>query len=116
MWIAVVIAGAIAAVFVFFLFLQWLSDRTYRPSRTDIRQILEASLEGRLDVQALDEFSCVRIAYDARLDRLRQRYNTNLEDPACWLGEITKENATPLSEQGRARVRELIHELDPLPS
>ena len=97
-----------------FLFLQWLSDRTYRPSQDDIRRVLEASLEGRLDVKALDEFSCVRIACDPQLDRLRQRYNTVLDDPTCILGELTASNATPLSELGKARVRELINELDAL--
>src|SRR3989442_9035510 len=114
MWVAVAIGGAIAAIFALFWVLQQLSDRTYRPSRDEIRQILQASLEGRLDVKALDEFSCVRIAYDRRLDRLRERYNAILDDPLCLLGEITKSNATPLSEQGLARVRELVNELDAL--
>jgi hypothetical protein len=91
-----------------------LSDRTYRPSPNDIRQILQASLEGRLDWKALDEFSCVRIAYDRRLDQLREGYNAILDDPASFRGEATETNATPLSEQGLARVRELISELDAL--
>ena len=63
---------------------------------------------------AFDEFSCVRIAYDARLDRLRERYNAIVNDPTCMVGEITESNATPLNEQGRARIRELINELDAL--
>jgi hypothetical protein len=58
--------------------------------------MLQASLEGRLDVKkTLEELSCVRIAYDSRLDRLRERYNAILDDPGCLLGEITQPNATP---------------------
>ena len=94
--------------------LQRISDRTYRPSPGEIKQILQASLEGRLDWNALDEFSCVRIAYDQRLDRLRERYNAILDDPASFLVEATESNATPFSEQGVARVPELINELDGL--
>lgn len=114
MWIAAVVGGGIAAVFVLFRVLQWQSDRTYRPSRDESRHILEASLEGRLDLGTFDEFSCVRIAHDPRLDRLRERYNAIVDDPACILGEITELNATPLNEQGRARLRELINKLDAL--
>jgi len=114
MWIAAVIAGVIAAVFVLFRVLQWHSDRTYRPSGDDVRQILQASLEGRLGLKAFDEFSCVRIAYDRRLDRLRERYNAIVDDPTYMLGEIIESNATPLNEHGRARIRELINELDAL--
>jgi hypothetical protein len=116
MWILVLVGGGVAAFFGLFAFLQWLSDRTYRPSRDEVRRILEASLEGRLDYKALDEFSCVRIAYDTRLDHLRQRYNAILDDPANVAGELTESNATPLNERGRARVRELIIELERLPA
>ena len=114
LWIGTAIVGAVAGMWTLFWILQRKSDRTYRPSPDEIRQILQASLEGRLDYKALDEFSCVRIAYDQRLDRLRERYNAILDDPASFLGEATKSNATPFSEQGATRVRELISELDDL--
>jgi len=114
LWIGTAIIGAVAGIWILFWILQRNSDRTYRPSPDELRQILQASLEGRLDYKALDEFSCVRIAYDQRLDRLRERYNAILDDPASFLGEAAKSNATPFSEQGAGRVRELISELDDL--
>jgi hypothetical protein len=114
MWIAAVIGGAIAAVFVLFRGLQWYSDRTYRPSVDDVRNVVQASLEGRLGIMAFDEFSCVRIAYDPRLDRLRERYNSVVNDPTFMVGEITESNATPLNDHGRERLRELLNELDGL--
>jgi hypothetical protein len=39
---------------------------------------------------------------------------TIVDDPTYMLGEITESNATPLNEHGRARIRELINELDAL--
>ena len=114
LWIGTAVVGAVAAIFILFWILQKISDRTYRPSPGEIKQILQASLEGRLDWKALDEFSCARIAYDERLDRLRERYNAILDDPASFRGEPSESNATPFSEQGIARVRELVSELDGL--
>jgi hypothetical protein len=114
MWTAGAFVVAAAAILAAFQVLQWYSDRTYRPSQEEVRRILEASLEGRLSLLAFDEFSCVRIAYDSRLDHLRERSNAIVNDPGHMLGEITKSNATPLNEQGRARLRELISELDAL--
>jgi hypothetical protein len=112
LWIGTAIVGAVAGILTLFWILQRISDHTYRPSPGEIKEILQASLEGRLAWKALDEFSCVRIAYDPRLDRLRARYNAILDDPASFLGEATESNATPFSQQGAARVRELVNELD----
>ena len=69
--IALTVIGILGLIFAFFWFLQWLSDRTYKPSRDQVKRIFQASIEGKLSLGAFDEFSCVRIAYDPRLDRLR---------------------------------------------
>jgi hypothetical protein len=111
MWIAAVIGAGIVVVVILFRSLQWHSDRTYRPSPEDVRELLEASIEGRLDLGAFDQFSCVRIAYDPWLDRIRERYNAIVNDEMYVVPGITESNATPLNERGRARVRELINEL-----
>jgi hypothetical protein len=95
MWIAAVVGGALAAVFVMFRGLQWNSDRTYRPSVDDVRNAVQASLEGRLGIMAFDEFSCVRIVYDPRLDRLRERYNSIVNDPACMAGRLPSQMPHP---------------------
>ena len=112
MWVVVAGIGGIAAILGVFRFLQWLSDRTYKPTPQDVARILEANLEGRLDLAAFDEFSCVRIAYDPRLDRIRERFNEIVEDPNYITGEATSQNAAPLSEAGKAKLRELIDELN----
>jgi hypothetical protein len=111
-----IIAAALLGIILLFIFLNWLSARTYRPSKDDIRRILQASLDGRLDIGSYDEFSSVPIRYDSRLDDIRRRYNAIVEDPAHFQeGDIAETNATPLNEQGRARLRELLADLQRLP-
>lgn len=112
-WGLGIVAG-LALVLGFFWVLQWLSDGTYKPSKNKIKEILEASIEGRLELNAFDEFSCVRIAYDKRLERIRKRYNQIVENPAYIEREITGENEPPLNEQGKVKLRELIDELERL--
>lgn len=109
---AVGIIGALAVVIVLFAVLQRLSDKTYRPSASQVRDIILASIEGRLDLGSFDEFSCVRIAYDRRLDQIRRRYNAIVEDSAYSEGEITKTNATPLNAEGKSKLQELLRELE----
>jgi hypothetical protein len=110
------IAGVLLTIILFFVFLNWLSARTYRPSKEDVRRILQASLGGRLDIGSFDEFSSVPIRYDLQLDEIRRRYNAIVEDPAHFQeGDIAETNATPLNERGRAQLRELLADLQRLP-
>ena len=69
-------------------------------------------MEGRLNLGLFDEFSCVRIAYDKSLDDIREKYNRIVNNPEYMEGEITQENATPLNNEGKARLKELIYELE----
>ncbi len=108
MWLAVSIVG----LFAFFYFMQRQSDKTYRPSAEDIKNIINASIEGRLSLAAFDEFSCVRIAYDKRLDNIRERYKHIVENREYIEGEFTKDNSTPLNAQGKEELRKLIRELE----
>jgi hypothetical protein len=111
-----IIAAALLGIILSFVFLNWLSARTYRPSKDDIRRILQASLDGHLDIGSFDEFSSVPIRYAPRLDDIRRRYNAIVEDPAHFQEvDIAEANATPLNERGRARLRELLDDLQHLP-
>lgn len=109
----------IAFVFVvicIFGYAQWRSNRTYRPSKKDVSMILRSSIEGRLSLEAFDEFICVSIAYDKRLDAIRERYNVIINDEANMDShiEITELNATPLNHGGKEKVRALLDELEKL--
>lgn len=112
MTLILVIATVLVLVYGVFYLLQKLSDKTYRPSCADIKAIIEAGVSGHLKLEAFDEFSRVRIAYDERLDKLRERFNAIVNDKAYTEGAITSENATPLNDSGKARLLELLRELE----
>lgn len=112
MKVVLAVVGIVGLIFGFFWFLQWLSDRNYKPSCDNVKRIIQESIDGRLSLTAFDEFSCVRIAYDTRLDLIREKYNKIVNDPAHMGGELTEWNATPLNDAGKNKLRELIHELE----
>lgn len=114
MSVAIGVLIGLAAIGCLFYVLQRMSDRTYRPSALRIKEIVEASIEGHLDLSTFDEFSCVRIAYDTNLDKIRERFNAIVEDKAHIEGEITNANSTPLNATGKEMLKDLVRELERL--
>jgi hypothetical protein len=105
-------AALVAGVFIFFTILQWLSDRTYKPTRKDVAAILRAQLEDKLDIGRFDEFYSVRIAYDPELEDLRHRFRSLVDDPKLCLKETPPDNAVALNDSGKAQLRELISKVE----
>jgi hypothetical protein len=103
---------SVAAIVAFFGVLQFWSNRTYKPSPLDMKRIIESSIAGRLDLGSYDEFACVRIAYDKRLDQIREDFKRVVDNPLYISGSVTKENATPLNDEGKTKLRVLINELE----
>jgi hypothetical protein len=116
MAIGLTLLAVLAAVIALFAVLNFQSRRSYRPSPADVTQILQSSIDGRLALGTFDEFSCVPIAYDARLDRVRQVFCNIVDDPSNALNQISRENATPLTEENRNKVRQLIREVQKISS
>jgi hypothetical protein len=112
--IAIVAAIPVGIVVVFWL-LQRVSDRTYRPTPQQVKAILDALMEGRLSYQGLDEFSCVRIAYDSQLDDIRQRCNTVLHDDRSYV-QTPPDSPVQLTESAKARISEIRRDVDKLPA
>ena len=105
--------GIVGLIFLFFWLLQWRSDKTYRLSPNEVRNIVQASIDGKLNLGKFDEFSCVHIAYDKRLDKIREKYNEITGNPEYMAKEeFTVNNATPLNEAGKQKLRELISEIE----
>jgi hypothetical protein len=108
---AIIIIAVVAAIFLIFVVLQWTSDRTYKPTIAEIIGILDACQNGRLSLSEFDEFSCVRIAYDSRLDTVREKFNQIVGDSGNIDGEFSDEDATALNDAGKRKIGELIDEL-----
>lgn len=109
-----IIIAIVVVVFLIFGVLQWLSDRTYKPTISEVVGILETCRDGRLSLGEFDEFSCVRIAYDPRLDTIREKFNQIVDDKENIDGNFSREDATALNDIGKGKIGQLIEELQQL--
>ena len=111
-WPIIVVIGVVL-IFAFFWVLQFFSDRTYKPTKKEIAEIIQKSIDGRLDLGKFDEFSCVRIAYNSKLDAIREKYNDIVSNKEYFsVNEITGEDAAALNDKGRIELRKLMDELN----
>ena len=108
---ATIILAIVAAVVLIFVVLQWFSDRTYKPTAAEVIGILDACRNDKLSLAQFDEFSCVRIAYDSRLDAIREKFNQIVDDPDNIDGEPSSENSTALNDVGKSKISKLIDEV-----
>jgi len=108
---ALIIVAILISIILLFAVLQWFSNRTYKPTKDEIRKIIQASIDGRLSLGEFDELSCVYIAYDKGLENIREKYNQIVNNPEYIDGEMTDDNMTPLNAAGKNKLSELINEL-----
>ncbi len=54
---------------------------------------------------------CVRIAYDPRLDTVREKFNQIVDDRKNIDGNFSEEDATALNNIGKSKIGKLIEEL-----
>ena len=54
---------------------------------------------------------CVRIAYDPRLDTVREKFNQIVDDRENIDGNFSEEDATALNDIGKSKIGKLIEEL-----
>ena len=54
---------------------------------------------------------CVRIAYDPRLDTVREKFNQIVDDRENIDGNFSEEDATVLNDIGKSKIGKLIEEL-----
>ena len=94
-----------------FWILQKVSDRTYKPNKSEIIEGLKKIIDGSIDYSQLDELCSVRIAYDPKLESIRERLNDILDDPKAINHPHSKEKGVDLSEKGKSLVQNLIDEL-----
>jgi hypothetical protein len=112
--VAFTVVAFVGVISVVFWFLQQLSNEAYRPTAGEMAGKLRCLTAGELTWAALDELSCVRIAYDGRLDQIRERFNVVLDDLSSYDNSSEKSPTVKLSDTGRARISELINELEAL--
>ena len=95
-----------------FFLLQHFSDKTYKPSVDDIRRDIQAIIDETIDSAHFDEFSCVRIAYDPRLEAIRHRYNEIVGSEKFRPETNELRGVSPINEAGKIELRKLLSELN----
>ena len=110
--IILIILAIVVIIFLHFAILQWASNRTYKPTISDVISILEDCKSGQMSRDQYDEFSCGRIAYDPRLDAIREKFNEVTDDPQHYVADNLSENdAAALNDAGKNEIEKLIGEL-----
>ena len=111
----IVITGLmVVTIVLLFIVLQWRSDRTYRPSANEIRITVQKTINGRISEEEFDEFTSVRIAYDSRLEDIREEFNQIVNDEANIVSifKDAKFRFNPLNDDGKEKLRTLIRRLE----
>ena len=108
--IGVITVFAIAAVLLYVI-LQWRSDKTYKPSKSEIREIIQASINGSITLHEFDTFSNVRIAYDKDLENIRNKYNDIVGNTENINNEATEDDVTSLNTVGKERLENLLNDI-----
>ncbi len=101
--------GFIVFVFIFFGALQIHSDRTYKPTREEIEQILMSIINGNISDAELDEFICVRIKYDPDLEMIRELF-VEIDEDGSNIADA-KEGFF-YNEKGMKKIKELLKNLN----
>ena len=94
------------------LFECWVTHHAEERTLDGARLVLSDALAGTLDGPRLERFLTPGSEHDLKFLDVRRRFHALLQDPACcdW-GEETGHERLPLTDQGRARTRELLDEL-----
>jgi hypothetical protein len=111
-----IIISIIIGVILFFLILQRISDRTYKPTKDEIIDRLKKVIDGSIDYSDFDELCSVKIAYDSSLENIRQKLNCILDDPKAINHPHSKIKEVDLSYEGKIMVNNLIKEMENLTS
>ena len=112
MRIALIVVSILFGLVLQFAFLNWLTARTYKPSRQEVTDVLRRVQDGTMSWYEWDEFVCVPMRHDALLEEIRQACATmetaeykcreNLEDAEKWI----------YNQKGLQEVRRVLERLE----
>jgi hypothetical protein len=110
-----ILAIAFVATMIALWLLHWHRQKTYRPTKAQIRKIVLASISETIDQETFDRFSSVPIGYNRNLEAVRKKYLDIVHNPECVDRVVSPELVVPLKDIGKERLRQLIGELDETP-
>ena len=109
MWIFL---SVVIGVFVVMFLADLFNTRIYRPSRSEIADILQTAIDGTISYGSYDEFYCVPIRYDPELDKVRLKFIEIADDPANQITPAGSDvTALLLNDLGREKMSALLKSL-----
>ena len=106
------ICAAIIGIAVCFRLLNWLAARTYKPGRDEIADKLRKVLDGSMTIYEWDEFICVPIGHDEKLNSIREKCAELEIDEFCHRQNAEEQDQWIYNESGLAVIRMLLSELE----
>ncbi|MEZ5489600.1 MAG: hypothetical protein R3F50_04715 [Gammaproteobacteria bacterium] len=97
-----------------FWYFDWNTKRSYKPTKSDLKSVIERTLDDSIDLGKFDEISSVPIHYSVELESIRKKYVEIVNNPNFIDREITRELVVPLSPEGKSKLRRLLGELEAL--
>jgi uncharacterized membrane protein YgaE (UPF0421/DUF939 family) len=109
MTVAFIAIGIVAAIALLFVFLNWRTAKTYKPTKAEVLEILDAVLAGRVTYLQWDTFICVPIRHDPGLEAVRLRCVAMEDEPTLFAND--HKEWPGFSTLGLLRIREMRNEL-----
>ena len=96
------------AVVVFFRILNWRTAKTYKPTKDEVLEILDAVLSGRVTYLQWDTFICVPIRHDQKLEAVRVEVSALDQDRTLFAGTGQKwRGDAGFNELGLQRIEQI---------
>ena len=89
-----------------------LSAKTYRPTKDQVKSIIQSTIDESIDYLTFDEFYCVKISYDVNLDKAREKYCSIVSHPKYVDEKNSNDSIVPLTAEGKKQLAQLIGSLD----
>lgn len=99
---------AFAVVVAFFRILNWHTAKTYKPTKAEVLEVLDAVLAGRVTYLQWDTFICVPIRHDPELESIRAQCSALDQDKSLFAGMGKKwQGDAGFNELGLRRIRQI---------
>jgi hypothetical protein len=114
MTLLLILAAAVGGVFLLFVFLNWLTARTYKPTRQHVADQLRKVLDGTMHWSEWDEFTHVPMRHDSLLEKIREACARLDDDEQQYFRRANREEqgAWIYNEKGLREIRQLLERLE----
>ncbi len=107
-----VILGLILGIIVLFSFLNWLTDKTYKPTPSEVADKLQRVLNGTMSYEEWDEFICVPMRHNDALEKIRMRCVEMETNEFCTRENQEEQDTWIYNQKGLDVVKAVLNEIE----